>query len=221
MARRGKIAHLPHALRVQVNQKILDGVPARETIAWLNGLPEVRAVLKEYFRGAPIDDDNFSQWVKGGFREWEKKQERVENIRRLSDYALTLGQAAGGDITAGSAAIAGGRILEAFESAPDDDLEGLIDSLGSLRSAELAARKLSIDERRLAAKEREIDLAEEKFQTATVEQFLKWAGTEEAQAILDNGKPSGVQMKELRTLFFGDPDKPLAGPAPGDFTGRK
>ncbi|HPA21474.1 MAG TPA: hypothetical protein PLU30_27280 [Verrucomicrobiae bacterium] len=221
MARRGKIAHLSHALRVKVNQKILDGVPARETIAWLNGLPEVRAVLKEYFRGAPIDDDNFSQWVKGGFRDWEKKQERVENIRRLSDYSLSLGQAAGGDITAGPAAIAGGRILEAFESAKAEEIEGLIESLSSLRSAELAARKLSIDERRLDAKEREIQLAEQKFQTATVEQFMKWAGTAAAQAILDNGKPRDVQVKELRTLFFGDPDKPLAGPKPGDFTDWK
>ena len=221
MARRGKIARLPNALRDAVNQRILDGVPAQATIAWLNEKPEVKAILDEYFAGEPINDENFSQWVKGGYEEWRDDEKRAARLARLSGVAMMLARAAGGSIAAGPIAVAGGRMLEILERAEDGDLPGLIEPLTFLRNTEISTEKLSLDKRRQATKEREVALAEDKFQLGTVEKFLEWARRPETQAILDSDRPRESKMQELRALFFGDPDKPLAGPAPGDFTDRK
>lgn len=47
-------------------------------VQWLNGLPEVRAVLAAEFQGKPIRKQNLSRWRKGGFNEAVKE----DNTRR-------------------------------------------------------------------------------------------------------------------------------------------
>src|SRR5580700_10403956 len=81
-ARRGKIARLPHAIREEINQRLLDGLPGVEILAWLNALPEVRDVLAKYFNGSPISEDNLSQWRHGGYVGW------LENQRALNAFSI-------------------------------------------------------------------------------------------------------------------------------------
>jgi hypothetical protein len=45
MTRNGKIARLPQALRDELNQGLQDGRKGVELVQWLNGLPEVQAIL--------------------------------------------------------------------------------------------------------------------------------------------------------------------------------
>jgi hypothetical protein len=73
MTRNGKIARLPLAIRQELNQRLQDGQKGRQSVAWLNGLPEVQAVMASEFRGKPIAECNLSerlrlQWEKLGFR---------------------------------------------------------------------------------------------------------------------------------------------------------
>jgi hypothetical protein len=66
----GKIARLPHAIREQLNLKLLDGVPAKSILPWLNSLPEAKAILAADFENRPINKQNLSEWKQGGHRDW-------------------------------------------------------------------------------------------------------------------------------------------------------
>jgi hypothetical protein len=71
----GKISRLPREIREQVNQRLDDGVPGKRLVAWLNELPEVRALLASEFGGAAINEQNLTNWKQGGFREWRMREE--------------------------------------------------------------------------------------------------------------------------------------------------
>jgi hypothetical protein len=62
----GKIARLPHTIREQLNLKLLDGVPAKSILPWLNSLPDAKAILAADFENRPINKQNLSEWKHGG-----------------------------------------------------------------------------------------------------------------------------------------------------------
>src|SRR5215471_7108065 len=68
--RLGKSARLPHSIREQLNLKLHDGIPAKSVLPWLNGLPEVQAILAADFDNRPVNKQNLSEWKHGGFRDW-------------------------------------------------------------------------------------------------------------------------------------------------------
>ena len=61
-ARSGKIARLRKAVREQLNRRLADGETGPDLVAWLNGLPEVQAVVAAEFVGCPVREQNLSQW---------------------------------------------------------------------------------------------------------------------------------------------------------------
>lgn len=73
-SRRGKIARLPHAVVEQVNHRLLDHERTETLLAWLNALPEVRAVLAGQFDRQPITKQNLSNWRRGGFIAWRVRR---------------------------------------------------------------------------------------------------------------------------------------------------
>jgi len=140
--RKGKIARLPAAIRDEVNVRLHDGQPASKILAWLNAQEVVLRILDEHFHEEPISPQNLSEWKGGGYLDWLRRREKVENMRQLSQYAYSLAQA-GGSVTDGAAAIAGGKMLEFLEEADDETIEGLTIALAKLRDSEarnLAAR---------------------------------------------------------------------------------
>jgi hypothetical protein len=96
ITRNGKIARLPRNIREQLNHKLDDGEPGGRIVEWLNGLPEVRHVLAEDFGGCRINEQNLSQWRGGGYRDWQKQQERRTLVRQLTEDAGELKTDAGG-----------------------------------------------------------------------------------------------------------------------------
>jgi hypothetical protein len=72
---RGKIGRLPAGIREELNRRMDDGEKGAALMAWLNSLPEVRAVMAEKFDGEPIIKQNLSQWRKRGFQEWVRWRE--------------------------------------------------------------------------------------------------------------------------------------------------
>ena len=87
MTRRGKIARLPRDIREEVNERLLDNEPGSELLPWLNALPRVKAVLKRHFKSIAIDDENLSQWRKGGFSDWKDSRDLKETAAFLRTMA--------------------------------------------------------------------------------------------------------------------------------------
>src|SRR3954447_21614412 len=82
-SRNGKIARLPKAVREEINQRLEDGATARSMVGWLNGLPEVQALVQSEFGGHPIREQNLSQWKQGGYEDWVRHQEALALAEHL------------------------------------------------------------------------------------------------------------------------------------------
>jgi hypothetical protein len=67
MTRQGKVARLPAAVRDQVSQLLHDGVRYRRIIAWL---------AEQSHPG--FTHSNISRWKHGGYQDWLKAQERLD-----------------------------------------------------------------------------------------------------------------------------------------------
>jgi hypothetical protein len=94
MTRNGKIARLPRYLREQLNHRLDDGEPGPQLLAWLNGCADVQEVLEREFGGRAINEQNLSEWRQGGFKDWQRQQEACDHVRRLTDQAAGLDEAA-------------------------------------------------------------------------------------------------------------------------------
>jgi hypothetical protein len=213
-AHTGKIGRCPPHIRDEVNRRLLNGEPASKILPWLNSQEVVLRVLDEHFGEEPVTPQNLSEWRKGGYAAWLKRRERLANLKELSAYAATLGEAAGGNATDGSAAILGGRILERIETAleanDDATLAALVDPLVKLRGTDLEARKARQRERLLDQKERQVALSEKQFQVRSCELFIAWAKNAKALEIAQSAAPEPVKMDQLHLLIFGEPPKPTA-----------
>jgi hypothetical protein len=92
--RTGKIARLPEPIREQLNQQLLNGVLGKNTVPWLNQLPEVKAVLAEHFGGRPINEHNISEWRHGGYHDWLRHRETRARVLHLTEeYAYLESEA--------------------------------------------------------------------------------------------------------------------------------
>src|SRR6266568_3622712 len=83
--RTGKIARLPHSIREQLNLRLQNNERGKSILKWLNGLPEVQAVLKEHFKGKPIGLQNLTEWKQGGFNDWQIRQDALQLAGSLDD----------------------------------------------------------------------------------------------------------------------------------------
>jgi hypothetical protein len=205
-AHTGKIGRCPPHIRDEVNRRLLDGEPAAKILPWLNSQEEVLRILDAYFREEPVTPQNLSEWRKGGYAAWLKRRERLAELKELSAYAAKLGEAAGGSVTDGTAAILGGRILEKIETAleekDDATLAALVKPLVLLRGTDLEARKARQRERLLDQKERQVALSEKQFEVRTAELFVRWAEDKRAIEIAASKDKTEVKVERLRQLMF-------------------
>ena len=195
----GKIASLPHAIRQEVNQRLLNGETAGQILPWLNGIREVQYILHDRFNSSDINEENLSNWRQNQYQDWLRKREKEQSIKTLSEYASRLATSAGSNMSAGAQAIATGKIMELLEASAFDDetLPDVIGALTSLRQADL--RQLQLDQRT-----RSLDLAEAKFQVQTCELFITWSNNEEAKAVVAGKEDRTVKVETLRQMLFGE-----------------
>ena len=62
MTRTGKIARLPQDVRDELNQRLENGEPGAELLAWLNSLPDTKRMLAARFGGHEINHPNLTAW---------------------------------------------------------------------------------------------------------------------------------------------------------------
>lgn len=208
-AAKGKIARLPHSLRREVNQRLRDGQPGSVILPWLNALPEVRRVLDLHFDGKDIHDQNLTNWRQGEFQKWCEECDEIEQTQAMAELAQKLAEAAGDDLSAGARAIAAGRImarLQGLGENPDlESLDALVLAASRLAQAETKKSTVKLHHRRADQKDKELQLAEAKFQRETCELFLKWREDQRAIQIAESAEKKDVKMDQLRVLLFGAP----------------
>ena len=103
--RNGKIAHLPRSIRDELNQRLERSQPASQILPWLNGLEEVREIIKEEFDGVPISEQNLSQWRQGGFQEWLVLRELCQEAGDVSELAEAMQEETGQGVLADDVAV--------------------------------------------------------------------------------------------------------------------
>jgi hypothetical protein len=140
MTRKGKIARLPRHIRQTLNRRLDDGEQATDLVLWLNTLDEVKKILNCDFDGRPINEQNVSEWKKGGFLEGQREQETFERVRRLVDFSDDLDDAADEQsipnrlaaVLAAELAAETLKILEE-ETDPNQRLRRISETMGHLR----------------------------------------------------------------------------------------
>lgn len=120
MTRNGKIARLPYDIREELNRRLRDGNSGPALLKWLNEHPECGKVLDEEFESLPITKQNLSEWKRGGYEDWLRKEEARQRVEVLMEKAEDLEHDAGG--------------------------MAIADRLGTLLSAELAVAMEQLDE---------------------------------------------------------------------------
>ncbi|MGB8368723.1 MAG: hypothetical protein ACLPYZ_00025 [Limisphaerales bacterium] len=86
----GKIGRLPKHIRDDLGRRIEDGEQGKELVKRLNRLPDVKRVLKDYFGGRPITEQNLSEWKQGGHQDWLRHQETRHFVQHLHEKAGEL-----------------------------------------------------------------------------------------------------------------------------------
>jgi hypothetical protein len=173
--RRGKIARLPRALRQELNLRLQDGEPGKPLAQWLNGLPEVQAVMTALFHGTPIREQNISEWRKGGYQDWERAEEArlalagveedMEGMKETSKEGLTHRLAF---YLAAQLALQIQRV-----SALPDGAEK-VKSLRELTASLVALRRGDLQEERLLLEREKQGLAKKSKEEREAD-FWKWA----------------------------------------------
>ena len=226
MARTGKIARLPLAIREELNARLRDNENGQTLLAWLNALPICQQRIQGEWNGEPISDQNLSIWRSGGFSDWIKDEDRIHKIEKLSELSLRVVKAAGGNLSEGLMAIAAGKLQEALEAGTEvefDEATGketisgvsvdkLTTALAKIRSMELEAQKLEVKKIEVEQKGESIALEKAKFQRATAELFIDYCADEKAKQIALGDATKDNKVAQLIQLWFGEMPENI-GPA--------
>jgi hypothetical protein len=103
--RNGKIAHLPRSIRDLLNDRLDRSQPASQILPWLNALEEVQETIKDDFDGAPISEQNLSQWRQGGFQEWLVRRELCLEAGDVTELAEGMQEETGQGVLADDVAV--------------------------------------------------------------------------------------------------------------------
>lgn len=201
---RSKIGRLPFAIRNELNERIRDGVGGPEILTWLNAAKETRKILRE-LKSGDINAQNLTDWRSTGYKDWLEDQAQADRIRRLAEVSQTLASAAGGNAAGVGCNIVTAKIMDALESADEEQVADLAKALVQLRSSENAAQKVALAKEKNALAEEQLNLSRAKFERDTARLFVKWAQNKDALSIATDRKLGGDEKTErLGRLMFGD-----------------
>lgn len=217
MARKGKIDSLPHSIREEVCRRLHDGQTGSVILPWLNSEEKVLAVLDKHFGEQPVSEQNLSEFrnSENGFKGWLKKREKTERIKSLSQYAVKLAAAGGGDLMKSSAAIAGGQILEILEGldvttqrelllADPGNYFELLDKLARLQKSGADSRRAAQAEKAAALAEEKLALEIAKFRQKSAELIIEHAENERVKEIALSDQPKQIKMDALIKEIWGE-----------------
>src|SRR6267378_766217 len=208
--RNGKIARLPLAVRQELNRRLDEGEQGKELVAWLNGLPEVQAIVATQFGGKAIREQNLSEWKQGGYRDWLAKQEALEIADRLGEDATEWNAESRARLTdtlalwlAARYAVATRRVAETGEREGWRLLREMCGDIVELRKGDHTAERLQIERERL---ELEKDKTEKRMREK-IEEILKQPETK--QRLCGEGLSAEESARRIREIFRLPPEREL------------
>jgi hypothetical protein len=194
-----------------------DNEPGGTLLAWLNGLPETRAVLAREFAGQAISKQNLSEWRAGGHAEWLARQETLAQAGDLAADAAELAAATDGRLsdhvcmilTARYAGLLGrwdGELTEDFRRRLRA-LRGVCQDVVELRRGDHSGARLRLEQERL---ERERERTEEEV----LAHFQRWVETPAVREAIGprQGSPE-ARARRFRQLFGRPPREEHAVPS--------
>jgi hypothetical protein len=224
MTRLGKIARLPRAVREELGRRLEDGEVGRRLVEWLNGQREVQAVLAAQFGGRPVNEQNLSDWKRGGHEEWRRHQQAREWAVTLAGQAQDMAADAEAvpvaDLLANPAALALAALLRETDGLEGAEkraaILGVVRELVRLRRGDQQAGHLRLESERWAEQQR---VAREQERRAAVEREF-WAQVCAHHAVLGDkerlpwlGSPPADICACLDASQRLKAAQPLAGPA--------
>ena len=204
VARRGKIASLPLAIRNEINTRLDNGSSGGEILNWLNADKEVREVMKRRWSGHAITDGNLSDWRLGGYADWLRRRDHLELLRELAEHGVKMGETGTGSFADGSAAIIGSRLMLALETASDEEALKMAKTVHRLRAGDRGRAKLDLQRRKLSQRDEMIELERQKYRRETTIQFLTWYQCEEVRRIADEKFDNSEKLELLGKEIFGE-----------------
>ena len=142
--RNGKIARLANGVREELNERLFNGEEGTKLVDWLNGLKEVKAVLKELFEGRPISEQNLSEWKQGGYVEWEARRELLADAGEMKDYGQVLGEKASAEFVDQLALVLAaryGQLLLKWNGEVTEEVKQKVKVLGQLSKSVLGLQR--------------------------------------------------------------------------------
>jgi hypothetical protein len=178
MTRHGKIARLPRAVREELNERLDNGESGVHLAKWLNGLKEVKTVLRENFGGRSIRPQNLSEWKCGGFREWQARQEAVEQAREMSAQAKELLEATEykfSDYLATVLAARYAKVLSGWDGRVTEEFSTQLRAMRSMCLDVAELRRGDHGRERVALEGRRLNQNRERTDREVYEMFKRWA----------------------------------------------
>lgn len=127
MARTGKIARLPKTLRDAVNMALDDGASANAIIKIVTDAKANGATNGDGSEIEIPNDQNITNWREGGFMDWKRENERLDDMRAKREFALRIVQEnEGGKIHEAGLNLAASQIFELLQ---DFDVSALKERL--------------------------------------------------------------------------------------------
>lgn len=227
MARNGKIASLPLAIREELNERLREGESGVTLLPWLNERAATALTSHPRWKDDTVINDNaLSNWRKGGYVDWCRDLAKIELIERKVDLAARIA-AVGGNINSVAGQIMAGDLLEVLENTGGEVRGGandgeelpegpdkiglaiavakLLDADAKSRVAGVAERKFELDKTRVAQAERKIEQALSKLRLEWQRfagKFVDWYEDQRARSILENaGNDRAAKIKQLADLF--------------------
>jgi len=215
----GKITRLPSEIREQVNRRLANGQPAKIILRWLNKLPEVQQILREQFDAESITEQNLCAYRKHGFRRWELRQNALDFAAEAQNDLQAAGQNPSPLLVDQLLHYATLRFAATAQTAaiPDDpelDLRQthhLLADVIALRRGDLIAKRIAIEQKRLALEESECQENLEKL-------FWEWTKRPDINKRLyphrDPEKECQAVVNMLDHILLGVPRSHNLGPEP-------
>jgi hypothetical protein len=159
-----------------------DGQSGKTLIGWLTAAAPALG---------RVNDQNLTNWRRGGYRDWVAGQARCDEIRKRAEDTRR-------ELDAGGFSVLDKQIYELAGSLTDADPVKAARAIAALKLAVVA-------EKRAGIAGRNADLAEKKFRRDTCDLFIKWAADRRATEVVADPSLSADQKTEvLGKIMFGE-----------------
>jgi hypothetical protein len=212
MARNGKIARLPREIRDELNRRLQNGGQGGPLLAWLNALPAVSELLAREFGSSPVSKQNLCEWRAGGFKEWQLRQETLEQARELAADANEITAATDGKLTDHLATVLAVRYASAlagWNGEVTDEfrkklraLRGMCQDIVELRRGDHSGARLKMEQERL-------DRGREKTEEEVIAHFQRWLKNPEVRDMVCQNYISPEERERRMREIFGLEPKPF------------